>query len=55
MTVEKQENRSTGSMNLGRRAVVAGLLTAPAAAVAGPQPWTFQAYSAAMKASAGAR
>ena len=38
-------------MKLGRRAVVAGLLAAPAAAVAGPQPWTFEAYSAAMKAS----
>ena len=39
-------------MKLCRRAVVAGLLAAPAAAVAGPQPWTFEAYSAAMKASA---
>ena len=39
-------------MKLCRRAVVAGLLAAPAAALAGPQPWTFQAYSAAMKASA---
>jgi hypothetical protein len=38
-------------MKLHRRAVVAGLLAAPAAAVAGPQPWTFEAYSAAMKAS----
>jgi protein-L-isoaspartate(D-aspartate) O-methyltransferase len=38
-------------MKLYRRAVVAGLLAAPAAAVAGPQPWTFEAYSAAMKAS----
>ena len=38
-------------MKLYRRAVVAGLLAAPAAAVAGPRPWTFEAYSAAMKAS----
>jgi protein-L-isoaspartate(D-aspartate) O-methyltransferase len=38
-------------MELGRRAAVAGLLAAPAAAVAGPQPWTFEAYSQAMAAS----
>ena len=38
-------------MNPYRRAVVAGLLAVPAAAVAGPPPWTFEAYSAAMKAS----
>lgn len=39
------------NMKLARRAVVAGLLAAPAIARAGPQPWTFEAYSAAMKAS----
>jgi protein-L-isoaspartate(D-aspartate) O-methyltransferase len=38
-------------MKFGRRAVVAGLLAAPAAAKAGPQPWTFDAYAQAMKAS----
>jgi protein-L-isoaspartate(D-aspartate) O-methyltransferase len=38
-------------MNLYRRAVVAGLLMAPAAAMAAPQPWTFEAFSTAMKAS----
>jgi protein-L-isoaspartate(D-aspartate) O-methyltransferase len=39
-------------MKLSRRSVVAGLLTAPAAALAAPPAWTFETYSAAMKASA---
>ena len=38
-------------MTLHRRAVIAGLLAAPAAALAGPVPWTFEAFSTAMKAS----
>ncbi len=40
-------------MKLGRRAVVAGAADGTRLPpMAGPQPWTFEAYSAAMKASA---
>ena len=51
LRVGSRQTGGTAFMKLDRRAVVAGLLAAPAAAKAAPQPWTFEAYSAAMKAS----